>query len=419
MDSYKWVVWANLSAAFFIVFFHRYSTAVVADDLVRALRLSGTELSNLASMYFYAYALMQLPSGILADYLGPRKTCALGMVLAAVGSVMFAIAETTHQAYIGRLIVGLGVSVVFVSTLKAQSVWFKPREFATISGLTSVVGNIGGLSATLPLALTVVAFGWRTAFVLIAGVSLVVALAVYTLVRDKPEDIGLHPQNSQTLARPMPLGEGLKSVLSNAETWPGTFILAGVMGGIMSVSGLWGIPYVMHVYGLSKTQASNYILAMTLGVMIGSPLMGYIADRIGRRRPLVLLGSGVYTLIWFYILFVAKGKPTLSTLYGLFFAAGLLGVSFILTFATVKEANHPALAGIATSVVNTGGFFGAAVLNLAVGFLLDSRWGGALANGAKVYPVDAYRAAFSLYLLVGAVSFLMGLAIKDRKIVAK
>lgn len=414
VDTYKWVVWACLAAAFFIVFFHRYSTAVVADDLVLALNLSGTQLSSLASMYFYAYALMQIPSGILADYLGPRRTSAYGMIAAAFGSLLFGLSTTAFMAYSGRLLVGIGVSVVFVSTLKAQSVWFKPREFAFISGLTSVVGNIGGVSATVPLALTVVALGWRITFWLIALVSLFVAVLIIVFVRDKPQELNLAPQNVVVDTAPIKIWDGLIKVVGNIQTWKGTLILAGVMGGVMSISGLWGIPYLMHVYDLSKTQASSYVLAMTLGVVVGSPLMGFLADKIGRRKPIMLAGSAVYTLCWGGILLVGNGSVSLPLLYSLLFIAGLSGVSFILTFATAKESNHPSLSGIATSVVNTGGFFGAALLNITIGSMLDARWAGVYSAGTKVYPLSAYRAGFSLYFISGFVAFIVALTLKEK-----
>lgn len=414
VDTYKWVVWGCLAAAFFIGFFHRYSTAVVAEELMLALNLSGTQLSNLASMYFYAYALMQIPSGILADYLGPRRTAAYGMIAAALGSLLFGLATTAFMAYTGRLIVGIGVSVIFVSTLKVQSVWFKAREFAFISGLTAVVGNAGGISATVPLALTVVALGWRSAFWLIALVSLFVAALILTYVRDRPEDINLPPQNIVGNALPIRVWDGVMNVVGNLQTWKGTAILAGVMGGITSISGLWGIPYLMHVYDLSKTQASSYVLAMTLGVIVGSPLMGYLADKLGRRKPILLAGSAVYTISWVGILFIGKGRLGLPLLYTLLFAAGLSGVSFILTFATAKEANHPSLSGIATSVVNTGGFLGAALLNIAIGIMLDSRWTGVYRGGVKVYSLSAYRAGFSLYLIGGLLAFIVSLTLQEK-----
>ncbi len=412
-NRYKWVVWGTLAVAFFIVFFHRYSTAVVSDDLARDLALSGTQLSNLASMYFYAYALMQVPSGILADYLGPRRTCAMGMLLAAVGSVMFAAAGSLGLAYAGRLLVGLGVSVVFVSILKTQAVWFRPREFAMISGLTTTVGNLGGMAATVPLALLVMAMGWRNTFYLIGAISALVAVSVYLLVRDKPEDMRLAPQVALPAAEDIGVLDGLRRVLSTPATWPGVFILAGVMGGINSFSGLWGIPYLMHVYGMNKPSAANLLLALTAGVLIGSPLMGYLADRLGRRKPLILLGAGVYTAVWGLIIAMPQGAMNTRLLYALFFLAGLGGISFFLTFALAKEANHPRLSGIAMGVVNTGGFLSAAILNLMIGMVLDANWQGAVVAGAKAYPDFAYRTALLFYFLAGIAAIAVASRIKE------
>lgn len=130
LDRYKWAVWATLALAFLIVFFHRYATAVVADDLTRDLGLTGSQLSLLASMYFYAYAFMQIPSGILADYVGPRRTASAGMLLAALGALIFSMSAEASWAYLGRLLVGIGVGAIFICTLKMQSTWFRASEFA-------------------------------------------------------------------------------------------------------------------------------------------------------------------------------------------------------------------------------------------------------------------------------------------------
>jgi MFS family permease len=172
----------------------------------------------------------------------------------------------------------------------------------------------------------------------------------------------------------------------------------------------------MHTYGLNKAEAANFLLAMTMGVLLGSPLVGYLADRLGRRKPVIIVGSLIYTGIWAYILLVAGGQPRLNLLYVLFFLAGLSGISFFLTFAVAKEANHPALSGMAMGVVNTGGFLSAAVMNVTIGLILDSRWQGVVEQGAKVYPLDAYRLSFMLYLLAGLVAVFVGFSIREKGI---
>ncbi len=405
IDQYKWVVWAVMAFSFLIVFFHRYATAVMADNLISDLGLTAAELSTLASMYFYAYAVMQIPSGILADYVGPRRTTAAGMLLAGVGSLLFSMAGSRDMAYLGRLFVGLGVAVILVCILKMQSVWFRSTEFSTMSGLTSIVGNIGGILATTPLALLVVYVGWRIAFRYIAAVSILVAVLLWLLVRDHPRELGFKPYQEAPERPKVKLATAISNVVANSRTWPNFIYFFAIMGGITTVSGLWGVPYLMHTYGLLKQQASQVTLMMTLGVALGGPAMGYLADRLGRVRPILLVSSILYTAIWAYILYA--GHPALWQMYILFFLLGFLAVSFLLTFNNVKQVNDPAFAGIAVAVVNTAGFVGAALLNNYIGVLLERVAAG------PVYPLSAYRFAFSVLVVLGVVAVASTFGIKE------
>lgn len=409
----KWTIWSVLVLAFVIVFFHRYSTAVVAEDLASELNLTGTQLSNLASMYFWAYAAMQIPYGIMIDHIGPRKTISMGMLLAGVGSIIFSFAPNILIAYVGRLLVGVGVAGVFVSILKIQAVWYKREEFPMISGWTSLVGNFGGVLATTPLALLVVAVGWRYSFVLIGIISLFFYALILIFVKDHPRDIGFPSPNGDAPKSDLPFWHGLLEVIKNKHTWPNFFILFTLMGTITSFSGLWGIPYLMHIYELPRSVASNYVLLLTVGIMVGSVIMGGIAKRIGKIKTVILGGGSIFTIIWFYIIVITGGQPPLWQLPFLYLSLGITAVSFILSFTNVKEVNNSHLSGTATSVANVGGFLGGAILNIFVGFVLDLNWGGELVNGARVYSLAAYRLAFTVFLAMGIIALLATLLQKE------
>lgn len=407
-ERQKWFSWFILAFAFLIVFFHRYATAVVADDFIRDLGFTAGQVSLLASLYFYPYAIMQFPTGMLADYVGPRRTTTAGMLLAAVGSLLLSMANSPATAYLGRTLVGIGVAVIFVCALKLQAVWFPSSQFATMSGLTSVVGNIGGILATTPLALLVVYAGWRASFRYIALVSLGVAALIWWIVRDDPAELGFESPNP---VRPKPsvrLGTAMKNVLANRYTWPNFFYLFAIMGSTMTISGLWGIPYIMHTYGLERTAASGLVMLMTVGVAIGGPLMGWLADRIGRVKPLMLFSSAGITLIWVYVLYFAGGKPPLELLYPLFFMLGLLGVSFILPFDNAKRVNDPSRSGVAVAVANSGGFVGTAIFNVYVGRLLEQ------VSAGPVYPLNAYQLAFTSFVVLGVIGVISSLLIAER-----
>lgn len=399
LDRYKWAVWATLALAFLIVFFHRYATAVVADDLTRDLGLTGSQLSLLASMYFYAYAFMQIPSGILADYVGPRRTASAGMLLAALGALIFSMSAEASWAYLGRLLVGIGVGAIFICTLKMQSTWFRASEFATISGLTSVVGNFGGILATTPLAILVVSLGWRPTFRYIAIATLGVALLIWLIVRDRPEELGFAAPNPDSIQLHIPLGQALRGILANKHTWPNVIYFFCVSGSVTAFSGLWGIPYLTQTYGIDRQVASQVILMMTLGVALGGPVMGWLSDRIGRIKPVLLTTSGLYTLIWIYILYLAKGQPPFALNYILYFVLGFIAIGFILCFNNVKQVNDPAVSGIASGVVNTAGFGGTAILNSYVGRLLER-----VAPG-PIYSLAAFRFAFTVFIVLSILAF--------------
>jgi sugar phosphate permease len=414
-NFYRWRNWTTLAVAFLVVFFHRYSTAVVADDLSRELGLSGTQLSNLASMYFYAYALMQLPSGLLSDYVGPRRTTALGMLLAGLGSIAFGFAPGVLGAYLARLMVGLGVSVVFISLLKAQTVWFRPNQFATMTGLSSFVGNIGGILATTPLALLVLSIGWRDSFISIGTLSLGLVALIWFFVYDSPKAAGFENGGNGIHCPSISMLAGLKMVLKNRHTWLNFIIVAGLMSGVMSFSGLWGVPYLMQVYGFDKALASRYVLYLNLGILAGSPFVGVVADKLGRKKPLLIGGGLSLTLFWTYIVVIARGMPPAWILGPLYFAAGLFGIVFMLTFVNVKEHNHPELSGTATGVVNIAGFLATAAANLLIGWLLDFQWDGTLLNNVRIYTVDNFRVALTVLLVFSAVAMAATFFIKEPK----
>lgn len=402
---YKWRNWWILASAFLVVFFHRYSTAVVAEDLVRDLGLTGVQISNLGSMYFYAYALMQLPSGLFSDFAGPRRTVTLGMLAAGAGSVLFGLASGITMAYAARLLVGLGVSVVFISLLKAQSVWFEPDRFATMTGFSSLVGNVGGVLATTPLALLVLAIGWKQSFITIGLVSLVLVAVIWFFVLDAPEQAGYSRRGTGAVTKPrFGILESIKKVASVPGTWINFIISAGLMSGIMSFSGLWGVPYLMQVYGFEKAQAAQYVLYLTLGILAGSPVVGLAADKLGSKKPLLIGGAGALTVFWLYVFVIARGMPPASLLTPLYFLAGFLGVTFTLCFASVKEVNHPELSGTATGFINIAGFLATALVNQVVGWRLDQVWDGTMQAGVRFYGQAAFQQAMLIMPIMAGIA---------------
>lgn len=354
--------------AFLLAFFHRLAPGAIAADLRATFDTSATVLGFIAALYFYPYAAMQLPSGVLADSVGPRRLFTAGCVAAGIGSLVFALAPSVAWLLVGRALVGLGVAVAFVSVLKLIASWYGEREFATWVGVLMLIGNVGGVLATVPLAWMTQYVTWRQVFVVAGIVSLVLAVCIWLWVRDDPHDAGLVALTSKPAGNDG-LWDGVVRVATNRDTWPGFFMHLGMIGSYLTFAGLWAVPYLTDGLGLERRMATLHVTMMILGLAFGSFAVGTISDRMGRRLPLVRTLSLLYLASWLPWVLGWKLSLPVSLAASALMGIGISGAS--LAWALAKEVNAPALAGTATSVVNTAGFIGTALFQPMVGWVLD------------------------------------------------
>jgi sugar phosphate permease len=350
---------------------HRTAPAAIAGELTQAFSLSATALGALAATYFYVYTLLQIPVGVLADTLGPRRILTAGSAIAAAGSLLFALAPAWEVAAAGRTLVGIGVSVAFIAVLKISAVWFPPARFATLAGVTMFAGNLGAVAAGAPLAWAVSLTSWRAVFVALAAASALLALASWLRVRDSPRELGFDsPGAAAPAAARMPWAQALRSVLANPITWPAFVANAGIGGSYLAFAGLWGVPYLQQVHGMPRVLAAQHTSVLLLGVAFGSLAIGVISDRLRSRHGVMRAFVFAYTLSWLPWL-AQVAWPAWATL-AWFFVMGLLIPGFTLSWTIAKEANPPQYSGIATSVVNVGIFLGTGILQPLVGRVLDA-----------------------------------------------
>ena len=367
--------------AYLLSFFHRVAPAAIARDLAAAFETSAASLGALAATYFYVYTVMQIPTGVLADTLGPRKILTLGGIVAGAGSLIFGLAPTFDIAVVGRTLVGLGVSVAFIAMLKLVAVWYEENRFATLTGTAMFIGNIGSVAAGAPLAWAAQAAGWRSVFVVVGVLSLAIGLASWFLVQDKPGEKGAAAAKGAHVDRTAWLG-GLAMVMKNPATWPGFFVNLGIAGSFFAFAGLWAVPYLTQVHGMTRAVASNHISVYFIGFAIGCAVIGRISDRMGRRKPLMVGGAILHALGWW--IWIASGPLPLGLTYVICAVMGLVTASLTLSWACAKEVNPPLLSGMATSVVNVGVFLGPAILQPLVGWAMDRGWDGTMAEGVSI-----------------------------------
>ncbi len=368
----RWIIFGVVLASYVLSFFHRIAPAAIAGELTRAFAISGAVLGTLAATYFYVYTLLQVPVGVLADTLGPRRILTAGSLIAGVGSLAFGLAPTWEIAAAGRTLVGIGVSVAFIALLKVNAVWFPANRFATLNGITMFAGNLGAVIAGAPLAWLVTQTSWRAVFVALAVLSVALGIASWFGVRDRPEEMGFAPLPAHEDAGRAANAhwiQALGRVLANAATWPGFFVNVGIGGSYLAFAGLWAVPYLVDTYGMSRVAAAQHASALLLGVAFGALVIGVVSDRLGSRRGVMRIYTFAYALSW--LPWVLNVHWPIAATLAWFLLMGFLVPGFTLTWTVAKEVNRPEHSGIATSVVNVGIFLGAGILQPLVGWVLD------------------------------------------------
>ena len=405
VESYRWVVWSILAIMYVFVTFHRMGVGVVKGELQEAFNISTAQFANIGSMYFYAYFIMQIPSGILADKLGPKKTVFMFSLLAAGASIVFGLAPNIGIAYAARFFVGIGVSVVFICLIKIQSRWFYSRNFALMIGFAGLAANLGAIIAQTPLAIASSTFGWRNTFVFMGVAMVFFAILTLIFVKDDPTDIDLlgmdELENRPAVTANIKVGAALKSVVFNKWTWLVSVPYVGLYTGYVVLFGTFGVSFMMVAYGLTKIQAANLVISAVVGSAVAGLVIGFLSDKYKNRKIPLMLCSFVTLIGWIMFIFV---KMPVAMLTPFLFVFGFAMTGFTMCWTVGNEVNDRNLSGIATGVVNCIGFLGAAVIPVVMGRILDQY---------KDMALVGYQKAFMVLIVIVAIGAVGSLFTKE------
>ena len=408
---YRWLVFSILACGYILVYFHRLCPAVLAVDMMRDLQATGALTGLLGAAYFYPYALMQLPAGLLSDSWGPRNTISLFFIFAFAGSVLLGLASSVFLAILGRSLVGLGIAMLFVPTLKILAEWFHAREFAVMTGILMALGGVGSLSAATPLAALSAWIGWRLSFVAVGFFTLALAILVYFFVRNKPADMGWDSPADQprSSTAPISLMEGVRKVLTCSAFWPVASWFLFDCAVFFSFGGLWGGPFLAHVYGLEKAQAARILSMMAIGMIFGSPCLSYVSNNVFRGRKPVLILCSLVTLVLTGLLAFYTANIPLVGLYLLCLGLGIFSSAVVVIAFTINKELFPVqMAGTATGIVNLFPFAGGAIFQPILGFVLE-HYGR---QGDK-FTSMGYQRAFLILFICAAIAAVSSFLVKE------
>lgn len=386
-------LWFRLVPAYAAGYFFSYGlrtvNAVIAPELMQEMHLTAAGLGLLTSAYFLAFGLFQLPLGVLLDRFGPRRVEAVLLLVAALGCVVFATGHSVEALAVGRALIGLGVSACLMASFKAFSQWFAPERQPALTATIMVAGGLGALSASVPVAAAMGLLGWRGVFGVVAVLLVLVAGGLMTV-----------PDHPQTAAR-VPLAvqlRTLRGIYANRVFW--RFAPQGclIAGGFMAVQGLWAVPWLMEIDGVSRSGAAQVLLWMSLSMLAGFLLVATGSAWLARRgvSAMALLTAGMALALLVELVIVLDVGRAL-------WWWPLLGLSFSLSnlaYSQLTVAFPVELSGRVNTALNLVVFAGAFGLQWGIGAAIEgfSAWG--------LSRADAFRASFWALWVVQVLSFM-------------
>ncbi|HVW41405.1 MAG TPA: MFS transporter [Amycolatopsis sp.] len=381
-----WLMWGLGALCYLTALFHRMSLSVAGLTAQQRFSIDATGLAAFSVVQLVLYAVLQVPVGAAADRFGPRRLLLVGMASMAVGSTVFALATAYPVAMAGRALIGAGDAFLFVNVLRLAHNWFPGKRFALVAALTGMIGGLGQLVATAPLAALLTTFGWTAAFLAAGVVTAALLVVVGGVLRDGPQRIPIAPGE--------PLRESLRHAWRNHGTRHAMWTHFTLMGTFVSFTAVLGQPYLVSAQGRTSGAAS----ALLSVVVIGFVLVSTVAGQIGSRRPgaranLVATAAVLSAACWLVLVVVPGPLPT-AVLAPVLFLIGAAGGVSMLAFDLARTANHGHQAGVASGVANMGGFGFAVVAELGVGILLDALVGHGVA------APTAHRLAFGVVLVM-------------------
>lgn len=343
----------------------RITPSVMEPALSAHFNLTATTFGLLSSIYYYAYVPMQLPVGVLLDRYGPRILLTLACIVCVIGTFMFGSTNQYWVAACGRFLVGFGSAFAFVGVMKLATIWLPEDKMAMVAGMAAALGTIGAMLGDNLMGKLVFNAGWYQTVQWSAVIGIFLAIILWYGIRehDKKDHLcGTITNFRQSLI-------DLWIILKNKQIW-----INGLFGCLVYlpttvIAELWGIPYLKAAHHLTHDGADFINSMLFLGFTVGAPLIGFISDKIRRRKTPMIIGASGAALIMIIILYVPG--LTEGSLEILMFLLGLLYSSQCIVFAVARELSPSEAAGTAMAATNMIVMLGAMIFQPIIGWLLD------------------------------------------------
>lgn len=404
--GFAWLVWGLAAAFYFSDYLARVAPGVMHRYLQMDFGINEAGFGILTASFYVPYILMQIPVGLTVDRLSIRWLLTIMSLVTAFGCCVFGLADGLLTASIGRMLIGFSAAFAFICSLRLATSWFPPTMLGLLSGLTQALGMLGAAAGEAPVSFLVSNVGWRHSMLIIAFLFIALSGLLYQFVQDKP---GEHRNEIRSVNR-ISILDSLKIILSNKQTWLNAMYAGFLFGPTAVIGEAIGPAYLQFGRGLGAHAAAFATGLIFIGWGISGPLSGWISDKIGRRKPLMIISAVCGVILSSLFVFIPEMSQT--TAYILFFVFGLTNTGVAISYAVSTEIHDRSVVGTSIAFTNMTSIFVGALFQPLVGRIID------IVSGPRAYNVETlllsdFQAGLRLLPLCSLVALILAFTVKE------
>jgi len=402
-----WISWGLAALFYSNQYFLRVSVSSLSPNLVANFHIDALTIASVAAMFYYAFMVMQIISGVLIDRYGVHIMLTIAALCCALGGFLFAFADNVYVLEASRLLAGAGASFSFIGVITLARAWFSRRSFALVNGLTLTVGTLGAFLGEGPLARLLAIENWRDIIAYVGVFSLLLAVLIWFAVRNRPPYTPRPAESRQTL---WTFILQLPAVLTNRHVWTAGIYASFIFVPVAAFLAMWCAPFLRADYHIGLSLAETAASVGFIGLSIGAPLLAWISNTLKKRVPMMTLAALGGFIVMVIILYT---RLPLSAVFVLIFLLGIFSSGFTLSFVIVKEFTRAEIAATVFSVTNLLKLLSGAVVLQLIGWSLVKHWSGQHVGHAAIYSLHDFRLSLVLIPVCLAMAFLIGCFIKE------
>ncbi|TIE32173.1 MFS transporter [Legionella pneumophila] len=404
--GFAWLVWGLAAAFYFSDYLARVAPGVMHRYLQMDFGINEAGFGILTASFYVPYILMQIPVGLTVDRLSIRWLLTIMSLVTAFGCCVFGLADGLLTASIGRMLIGFSAAFAFICSLRLATSWFPPTMLGLLSGLTQALGMLGAAAGEAPVSFLVSNVGWRHSMLIIAFLFIALSGLLDQFVQDKP---GEHRNEIRSVNR-ISILDSLKIILSNRQTWLNAMYAGFLFGPTAVIGEAIGPAYLQFGRGLGAHAAAFATGLIFIGWGISGPLSGWISDKMGRRKPLMIISAVCGVILSSLFVFIPEMSQT--TAYILFFVFGLTNTGVAISYAVSTEIHDRSVVGTSIAFTNMTSIFVGALFQPLVGRIID------IVSGPRAYNVETlllsdFQAGLKLLPLCSLVALILAFTVKE------